>query len=31
VVRLAPMRLFHGSNAYLALLFAAVALDTLVR
>ena len=30
-VRLAPMRLFHASNAYLALLFAAVALDTLVR
>jgi protoheme IX farnesyltransferase len=30
-VRLAPMRLFHGSNAYLALLFAAVALDTLTR
>jgi heme o synthase len=30
-VRLAPMRLFHGSNAYLALLFAAVALDTLVK
>ena len=29
-VRLAPMRLFHGSNAYLALLFAAVALDTLM-
>lgn len=31
VVRLAPMRLFHGSNAYLALLFVAVALDTLTR
>ena len=30
-VRLAPMRLFHGSNAYLALLFAAVAVDTLVH
>ncbi len=28
---LAPMRLFHGSNAYLALLFVAVALDSLAR
>jgi protoheme IX farnesyltransferase len=31
VTRLAPMRLFHGSNAYLALLFVAVALDTLIH
>ncbi|HYJ69053.1 MAG TPA: heme o synthase [Nocardioidaceae bacterium] len=31
VARVAPMRLFHGSNAYLALLFVAVALDTLIR
>ncbi len=29
-VALRPMRLFHGSNAYLALLFLAVALDPLV-
>ncbi|MBA2550051.1 MAG: protoheme IX farnesyltransferase [Nocardioidaceae bacterium] len=28
---LAPMRLFHASNAYLALLFAAVAIDPLLR
>jgi len=28
---LKPMRLFHGSNAYLALLFAAVAVDPLLR
>ena len=28
---LAPMRLFHGSNAYLALLFVAVAVDLLLR
>lgn len=28
---LAPMRLFHGSNAYLALLFVAVAVDPLLR
>ena len=28
---LAPMRLFHGSNAYLALLFVAVAIDPLLR
>jgi len=26
-----PMRLFHGSNAYLALLFVAVAIDPLLR
>jgi protoheme IX farnesyltransferase len=31
VPALAPMRLFHGSNAYLALLFVAVALDPLLR
>jgi len=31
VTALAPMRLFHGSNAYLALLFAAVAVDSLLR
>ena len=29
--RCAPMRLFHGSNLYLALLFLAVALDPLLR
>jgi len=28
---LRPMRLFHGSNAYLALLFVAVAIDPLLR
>jgi len=28
---LAPMRLFHGSNAYLALLFVAVAVDSVLR
>lgn len=28
---LAPMRLFHGSNAYLALLFVAAAVDPLLR
>jgi len=28
---LVPMRLFHGSNAYLALLFVAVAVDPLLR
>ena len=30
-VALKAMRLFHGSNAYLALLFLAVAIDPLVR
>jgi protoheme IX farnesyltransferase len=30
VAALAPMRLFHGSNLYLALLFLAVALDPLL-
>ena len=29
-VALKAMRLFHGSNAYLALLFLAVALDALI-
>ena len=27
---IAPMRLFHGSNLYLSLLFVAVALDPLI-
>lgn len=31
LVQARPLRLFHWSNAYLALLFAAVALDVLVR
>ena len=31
VSALAPMRVFHGSNAYLALLFVAVAVDPLLR
>ncbi|MDQ3628253.1 MAG: heme o synthase [Actinomycetota bacterium] len=31
LVALAPMQLFHGSNAYLALLFVAVAIDPLLR
>ncbi|MDQ4007368.1 MAG: heme o synthase [Actinomycetota bacterium] len=31
LARLRPMRLFHGSNLYLALLFLAVAIDPLLR
>ncbi len=31
LARLAPMRLFHGSNTYLALLFVALAIDPFLR
>jgi protoheme IX farnesyltransferase len=31
LAELAPMRLFHGSNTYLALLFVALAVDPFLR